>query len=127
MACAELVLDARRLCTLALVRVNKIPRLDTQGPERHTSTGRPDENHPDALLRLIRNADLALQPGFELRNALLEPGDGALEVRDRGVGDRGHYVDMWAERRETLRRYSWQERWTSGWCAMASAGNVDEG
>ena len=90
MACAELVLNARRLCTLALVRVNKIPRLDTRRPERHTSTGRPDEDHPDALLRLILNANLALQPGFELRNALLEPGDGALEVRDRGVGDRGH-------------------------------------
>lgn len=83
MACAELVLDARRLCALTCGFVNKIPHSKPQPHETHTGTGRPDQNHPDALLRCVRNANLALQPALELGDALLKPGDGALEVRDR--------------------------------------------
>lgn len=82
-ACAELVLDARRLCTLACRQINEAPMLRAPSSQKRTSAGRPDQDHPDALLCCVCNADLALQPGLELRNTLLEPGNGALEVRDR--------------------------------------------
>jgi len=71
----------------------KFPPPVYKSPKR-TSAGRPDQNHPDALLRLVPNASLALQPALELRNALLEPGDSSLEVRDRRICERGHCVDV---------------------------------
>jgi len=66
MASAELLLDLGRLSTLA-------------------STGRTHQDHPDALRRRRRTPILTRESLFQVSDALLKAGDGALEVIDRRI------------------------------------------
>jgi hypothetical protein len=96
MARAELVLDARRLGALACSALAKNPHPHAQqaspSPCPRTSAGRAHEDHADALLRGVCDANLALEPALKLGNALLEARDGALELVDGRIGEGSHDV-----------------------------------
>jgi len=53
--------------------------------EQHTSTGRAHQDHPDALRRRRRTPILTRESLFQVSDALLKAGDGALEVIDRRI------------------------------------------